>query len=111
LSRAAASWGYTLVPRFVIRSSTCDLNCSLAFCTCCFLGVVQLPLSVRDLVEVVLDRVQVGPDLVGRGGPDRQLLQLRDPRIDVLAGVADLVLGLLLLGLAAGSEPETEREG
>jgi hypothetical protein len=61
LSRAAASWGYTLVPRFVIRSSTCDLNCSFAFCTC--------------------------------------------PR-----GHADLVLGLLLLGLAAGSEPETERE-
>jgi hypothetical protein len=52
----------------------------------------------------------VGPDLVGRGGPDRQPLQLRDPRIDVLAGIADLVLGLLLLGLAAGSEPETERE-
>ena len=71
---------------------------------------VQVALRILDLAEVILDRLEVLLDAVGRRSGKRQLAERVHLLLDVRAGIADLVLSLLRARLVVAARANGESD-
>src|SRR4051812_26962139 len=73
--------------------------------------VREVALGVLDLRQVAVDGLEAALHAVDRHRGDGKALELVDLLADVRPRIADRALGLVLLGLAAGAEPEGDENG